>query len=86
MAHMSGKVAVCLSGDRVCLRAPCGCAWSQVNKHNENFVANQGTSDDDASKWTLEQLANHLNSEVCAGAGAPAPACLHHAMLMFMFQ
>ncbi len=33
---------------------------AQVNKHNENFVANQGKDDDDASKWTLAQLRDHL--------------------------
>ena len=40
-----------------------------VNKHNENFVANQGAGDEDedeseaASKLGLEQLAHHLTGE-----------------------
>jgi hypothetical protein len=39
----------------------------QVNKHNENFVAAQskeGNSAEDASKWTLAQLAKHMKSQV----------------------
>ena len=36
-----------------------------VNKHNENFVANQGMDEDDedASKLGLEQLAEHMTEE-----------------------
>ena len=37
-----------------------------VNKHNENFVANQGGADEDdedASKLGLEQLAEHMTEE-----------------------
>lgn len=37
-----------------------------VNKHNENFIANQNTSEEsaeDASKWSLQQLAEYINGQ-----------------------
>ncbi len=42
----------------------CVCV-SQVNKHNENFVAAQSAEEaESASKWTLAQLAEHLATQV----------------------